>query len=104
MTSGIRKTFKNTALILAATLGFAAVAQAQQASGNIMGEAVTGDTIIVHNEAIGFRRELSIKEDGKYNIRRVPIGRYEVTVKHADGSEEAPKQLFVQTGTTARVQ
>lgn len=103
MISALRKTLKNSALALVATLGIAAVAHAQQASGNIMGEAITGDTVVVRNASIGFQRELSIKEDGKYNLRRLPIGSYEVTVKHADGTESAPKQINVQAGTTARV-
>lgn len=103
MISALRKTLKNFALALVATLGIAAAAHAQQASGNIMGEAVTGDTIVVRNASIGFQRELSIKEDGKYNLRRLPIGNYVVTVKHADGTESAPKQIVVQAGTTARV-
>lgn len=104
MTSAIRKTLRNSALALVAALGFAAVAQAQQASGNIMGDAVTGDTVLVRNEAIGFQREISVEKDGRYNVRRVPTGIYVVTVKHADGSQDAPKQIRVQAGTTARVQ
>lgn len=104
MSFSIRNTVRRSALSVVAALGFAAAAHAQQASGNIMGQAVTGDTIMVHNQSIGFRRELTIKEDGKYNMRRVPIGRYVVTVKHADGSEEKPREIFVQAGTTARVQ
>lgn len=103
MVPAIRKSLKNSALAALAALTFAVAASAQQASGNIMGEAVTGDTIVVRNASIGFQRELSIKEDGKYNVRRVPIGDYVVTVKHADGSESQPKQITVQAGTTARV-
>ncbi|TWI05970.1 carboxypeptidase family protein [Luteimonas cucumeris] len=105
MTSVIRKTLRNSTLALVAALGFAATAQAQQASGNIMGDAVAGDTIVAHNEAIGFRRELTVDKDGRYNMRRLPLGVYVVTVKHADGSQTAPpKQVRVQPGVTARVQ
>ncbi len=105
MNSAIRKHLKRLASGAILALGVAAGAQAQQASGNIMGEAVAGDTVVVHNPAIGFHREISVEKDGKYNLRRVPIGIYEVTVKHADGSQAGPtRQIRVQSGTTARVQ
>lgn len=104
MNSAITKRIRLSALAMVAALGLAATAQAQQASGNIMGDAVTGDTVVVRNEAIGFHRELSVDKDGRYTLRRLPIGIYKVTVKHADGSESAPKEIRVQTGTTARVQ
>lgn len=104
MTSAIRKTLRNSILALVAALGFAATAQAQQASGNIRGDAVTGDTVTAVNESVGFRREITVDKDGRYDMRRLPLGTYVVTVKHADGSQSAPKQIRVQAGTTARVQ
>lgn len=104
MTSAIRKTLKNSALALTLALGFAVSAHAQQASGNIMGDAVTGDTVIVSGPETGFHREVSIDRDGRYNLRAIPAGNYTVTVKHADGSEEAPKPIAVRGGgATARV-
>ena len=104
MTSAISKTLKRSAWAIAMALGFAASANAQQASGNIMGDAVAGDTVVVHNDTIGFHREIGVEKDGRYNIRRVPTGIYVVTVKHADGSQTQPKEIRVQAGTTARVQ
>lgn len=81
----------------------ATAAHAQQASGNIMGDGKTGDTVIVEGPETGFHREVTLDEDGRYQIRRVPIGTYVVTVRHADGSTEPAKGVRVQTGTTARV-
>lgn len=104
MTSAISKTLKHSALALVAALGFVASVNAQQASGNIMGDAAAGDTVVVHSAAIGFHREIGVEKDGRYNIRRVPTGIYVVTVKHADGSQTQPKEIRVQAGTTARVQ
>ena len=94
---------KHIALGIAAALSLASVAQAQQSSGNITGDAITGDTVIVRGADTGFHRELSIKEDGKYNIRRVPTGDYVVTVKHADGTVSPTKAVVVRVGSTARV-
>lgn len=104
MTSAISKTLKRSVWTITMALGFAASANAQQASGNIMGDAVAGDTVVVHSDAIGFHREIGVEKDGRYNIRRVPTGIYVVTVKHADGSQTQPKEVRVQSGTTARVQ
>jgi hypothetical protein len=95
--------FKLLAGIAAGMFVFAS-AQAQQASGNIMGDAKAGDTIVVENPEIGFHREITVEKDGRYAMRRVPIGAYRVSVRHADGTAEPGKGVRVQAGTTARVQ
>lgn len=97
-----RNTFRNLALGVVAALGMATAANAQQSSGNIIGTAVTGDTVVVQGTDTGFHRELTIKKDGKYSLRSVPAGEYTVTTKHPDGSAEA-KAIVVRVGSTARV-
>ena len=94
---------KRTALAFAATALIAFGAHAQQASGNIAGTAVTGDTVEVKGNGTGFHRELKIEKDGKYQLRSVPLGEYVVTVKHADGTVETPKGVAVRAGSTARI-
>lgn len=104
MTSAISKTLKRSALALTIALGFAVSANAQQASGNIMGDAAKGDTIVIHGTETGFHREVAIERDGRYNLRAIPAGSYTVTVKHADGTEAAPKPIAVRGGgATVRV-
>lgn len=103
MTHGVRKTFKHLALATIATLFLASAANAQQASGNIIGKAVTGDTVVVQGNGTGFHRELEIKKDGKYNLRAVPAGEYTVEIKHADGTVDT-KSVVVRIGSSARVQ
>ena len=88
-------------LLLAGSLPFAA--NAQSSGGNIAGEASVGDTVTITGVDTGFRRELKIEKDGKYQLRSVPLGDYVVTVKHADGTAETPKGVAVRAGSTARV-
>jgi len=79
-------------------------ASAQHSSGNLMGEAKAGDTVVLQAPEIGVNREIAIDKDGKYNVRRLPMGTYVVTVRHADGSSEEAKTVVVRGGTTVRVQ
>lgn len=95
--------FKVLACIAAGMFMFA-TAHAQQASGNIMGDAKAGDTVLVESPEIGFHREVTLDKDGRYTMRRVPLGTYFVTVRHADGTADQAKAVRVQSGTTARVQ
>lgn len=105
MTRGVvRKGMFRIIVALSFGLAFTSGAMAQSSSGNIVGEAVTGDTVIVHGPDNGFHREMAIKEDGKYQIRRVPLGDYTVSVKHVDGTTSPTQTISVRVGSTARVQ
>ncbi len=86
---------------LATVLPFAAIAQSS--SGNITGEATTGDTVMVSGVDTGFKRELKIDKDGKYQIRRVPTGAYQVIVMHKDGTIDPAQSVMVRPGGSARV-
>lgn len=90
------------ALVFGMVLANGAIAQSS--SGNLIGEGKAGDTVIVQGPDNGFHREMELKEDGKYQIRRIPLGDYTVVVKHADGTFSAPKTVSVRVGSTARVQ
>ncbi len=96
---------KTRAFAIAASLmlGATAVAQAQSSSGHIAGSAVAGETIVVDGVGNGFHRGLKIDKDGKYAIRRVPVGTYVVTRTGADGSTGTPQRIEVHVGVTARV-
>ena len=88
-----------TCFALASTV---TVAHAQSTSGGITGEAVAGDTVFVMNNDTGFKREVAITKDGKYQIRNMPVGSYQIVHKHADGSFEPSQQLDVRTGAMSR--
>lgn len=78
-------------------------ALAQSSSGNITGDAIAGETIVVNGPDNGFHRELKIRKDGKFTIRRVPTGTYTVVRVPADGSEPKAQTIYIQVGSTARV-
>ena len=88
-------------LFLASSLPF--TEQAQSSGGNIAGEAAAGDTVTITGVDTGFRRELKIDKDGKYQIRRVPTGNYMVVRMHKDGSIDPAQSVTVRVGSTARV-
>ncbi|HSD18379.1 MAG TPA: carboxypeptidase-like regulatory domain-containing protein [Thermomonas sp.] len=88
-------------LLLAGSLPFAA--NGQSSGGNITGEASVGDTVTVTGVDTGFRRELKIDKDGKYQIRRVPTGDYMVVRVRKDGSIDPAQSISVRVGSTARV-
>lgn len=99
-----RKAIRPSAIAMVFSFFLAAGASAQSSSGAIIGEAKIGDTVSIHGTDNGFKRELKIEEDGKFQIRRVPTGYYDVSIKHADGSEEPSKSVVVKPGGAARVQ
>lgn len=88
-------------LVLASALPCAA--NAQSSGGNITGEASVGDTVTIIGVDTGFRRELKIEKDGKYQVRRVPTGDYQVERVHKDGSIDPIQSITVRVGSTARV-
>lgn len=98
------KAFKSSAAALVVGLFLSTGASAQSSSGAIIGEAKVGDTVVIYGTDNGFKRELKIEEDGKFQVRRVPTGYYDVSIKHADGTEEPSKSVVVKPGGAARVQ
>ena len=95
---------KSLLLGLALGLGLLSTAQAQSSSGNIVGNAVAGETIVVRGDGTGFHREVEIKDDGKFTIRRIPTGTYTVVRVRPDGTADTAQTVVVQIGSTARVQ
>jgi hypothetical protein len=84
--------------------GLLSTAQAQSSSGNIVGDAVAGETIIVRGADTGFHREVKVKEDGRFTIRRIPTGTYTVVKTYADGTAGTAQTVVVQVGSTARIE
>ena len=76
------------ALLLAAGLFAAQASLAQVSSGALSGKVSATDKVVVRNIDTGLVRDAKVKDDGTFWIRRLPVGTYEVTVTHADGSEQ----------------
>ncbi len=76
------------ALVLALAMIAAQGAMAQVSTGGIAGHGATGDTVTLRNVDTNFQRELKVDDKGRFRMGRLPIGLYEVVIRHADGSEE----------------
>jgi hypothetical protein len=94
---------KRIALSLALGLLLAGTAAAQSSVAHISGTAKAGDTVLVQNVDTGFQREVPVKPNGRYGLRNLPTGKFTVTVKHADGTTDAPKLVDLHVGATVRV-
>ena len=90
------------ALVLAAGMLSAPLALAQESTGAFSGEVGSGDKVTLHNVETGYDREVQIKDDGRFHVRHVPVGNYEVTVHRADGSE-FKVMAAARIGTTIRL-
>ena len=67
------KSSKTAMVLLSLSLAFGAgSALAQATSGNIMGDAKTGDVVVVSNKDTGWSREVTVKDNGKFSVRNVP--------------------------------
>ena len=89
------------ALVLVAGLLGAPVALAQNSETALSGRVADTDTVTVRNVGTGLVREVPVKK-GKFSARNLPVGTYEVTVRHADGTEQ--KVLVkARIGITTRV-
>ncbi len=91
-------------LAVAMGLGLCLAAHAQSSVGHVTGKGVAGDTVVVQGIDGGFNREITLKKDGKYQLRSVSPGSYNVTVRHADGTSDSTRTVLVKVGSTARVQ
>ena len=91
-------------LILAFGLAAAGFAAAQSPTANIAGQGKPGDIAVIQNVDTGFSRDVKVKDNGRYQLRNLPTGTFSITLKHADGTADAPKLVSLRVGSTARVQ
>lgn len=88
---------------LAASMLLASAASAQQSSAAVSGQVAPTDKVTIRNIETGLSREAPLQEDGRFQVRRLPNGMYEVTVKHADGSPDTVTQVRLRAGITTRI-
>ena len=90
------------AAFIALTLA-AGVVLAQSPVGALAGKATPGATAVVTNTSTGAVHEVKVSAKGRYQLRHLPIGHYQVVIRNADGREEAPRPVDVHIGITVRV-
>ena len=100
MTRRTRNVLRITALALALA---ASLALAQSPVGALAGMGTPGDVAVVTDQKTGFTRETTIPKSGRYQLRNLPIGAYDVVIRHADGRQDPPKRVAVHIGITVRV-
>jgi hypothetical protein len=100
--AGFRFSNPLTALALAGLLA-AQSSQAQVSTGAFSGKFAPTDTVTLRNLGSNQTREVKVKADGSFWARRLPVGDYEITVRHADGSESRFK-ASARIGTTTRIE
>lgn len=90
--------WKRSAVAAAAGLLLAAGAvHAQQTAGSISGRALKGDVVKVENKAINVSRQVTVGDNGSFQLTQLPAGVYQVTVKRADGKVES-REYVVSAG------
>lgn len=97
-----RKTMLKS-IVLAMAIGVAGAAAAQSTDGGIAGEAVEGQTIVIRGDN-GIQREIHIEKTGKFSVRHLPIGTYDVLRLDDKGNVLQAQTTTVSVGKTSRVQ
>lgn len=97
-----RKTMLKS-IVLAMAIGVAGAAAAQSTDGGIAGEAVEGQTIVIRGDN-GIQREIHIEKTGKFSVRHLPIGTYDVLKLDDKGNVLQAQTTTVSVGKTSRVQ
>lgn len=87
-----------TAVAVAASLGLAMPAAADNSAGSVYGVAKQGQTVVVKNIATGAKRTVVIDESGRFNFKQMPTGKYEVT----NGTEKYTVTVSLGTGTNVQ--
>lgn len=98
-----RTKLKRSALALAISLAAATPLYAQSNSqGYIFGQANGSASVLVENLGTGQKREIGVDADGNFRASALPTGRYKVTVRAADGSEQS-REATVSVGSGSSV-
>jgi hypothetical protein len=90
------------AVIGLAGLGLAGTASAQATDGTITGTASEGETIVLRGD-MGITREIKVTKNGKFSVRHLPVGTYEVIRTDAAGNTTA-QTAVVLVGKSTPVQ
>jgi hypothetical protein len=110
MKNNISKTFTRsvTAVAVAMSLSIAMPAMADNVNGAIKGSITTttsqslaGATITISNSSKGYSRTISVDSQGKFNLKQIPVGRYNIVVKKAGFEQATINGVNIGVGKTA---
>ena len=101
MTSLIQARARAAGLVLAVLLP--ATASAQLTTGSLQGSAAAGDSVTIRNVQTEHTLDFAVGENGRFQFVRLPVGIYEVVIRHPDGSIDAPILARARLGETVEV-
>ena len=91
------------AVVLAFALSLAGTAAAQVSTSVLAGKAPAGDTVVARNVETGVEHEVKADAKGRFQLRRIQVGIYEVIIRHADGTADKPILARARLGSTVKV-
>ncbi|MGN2243321.1 carboxypeptidase-like regulatory domain-containing protein [Frateuria sp. GZRR33] len=74
------RSFAMAAAFAAFGMAGSAAVHAQATAGEVFGKAPAGSTILAKSTTNGTQRQVTVPENGRYAIRALPIGVYNVTL------------------------
>lgn len=77
-------------------------ASAQSTGGQIFGQGPAGATVSVHSNS-GAHRHVTIKDDGRYTIRSLPLGTYSVSLEKDGKDVDTRRNIPLSVGRGAEV-
>lgn len=103
----LHRTVAACGLAFAATAGLYAATSlcslhAQSTVGGIFGQGPAGATVTVHGMT-GTRRHTTIRDDGRYSIRSLPLSVYTVSLEKNGKDVDTRKNIPVSVGRGAEV-
>ena len=80
-----------------------AAASAQLTTGALQGSASAGDSVTIRNVHTEHTLDFAVGDSGRFQFVRLPVGIYEVVIRHPDGSIDAPILARARLGETVEV-
>jgi len=76
---------------------------AQASTGALEGNAGASDSVSIRNIRTDHVLQTSVATNGRFHFRKLPVGIYEVVIRHPDGSADAPILARARLGETVQV-
>jgi len=99
--ASVRRTLAFAAIALGIALPIAAVS-AQSTSAHIFGQGPAGAKVDAHSST-GAHRSTTIRDDGRYDLRSLPMGTYTVTLTEGSSVADTRSNIRLTVGRGAEV-